>query len=99
MEIQLDNEISLNIPFKEMFKDCDNDTIFTVIRCLYDIIAERKNSEDDEYDLKFYNFYLCKTSKSITKAVNKKHAKNIFGCELEEVISLNHIVNEYLKES
>jgi hypothetical protein len=47
--------------------------------------------------LKHNRFYLNKLDGTITKAVNKKHAKNKFGVAEEDVVSFNHIADLYLK--
>jgi hypothetical protein len=45
-----------------------------------------------------YRLYLDKESKRITKAINRRNAKNILDAELDNVVSLDEIIKRYLAD-
>ena len=60
-------------------------------------LLEQKDKQAP-FEIGEYRLYLDKRSGRITKAINKRNAKNIFGANLEDVVSLDYIIEMYLAD-
>jgi hypothetical protein len=86
----------------EIISRLDNEEIREIINGLICMLEEhtvdvsRERSALD--NLRHERYYLNKLNGDITKAVNKKHAKNKFGVNEDEVVSFNHIIDLYLRK-
>ena len=89
--------------FIEVVARLENEEIADVIDGLIRMLESRTVNVSKERsamnNLRYQRYYLNKLNGAITKAVNKKHAKNKFGVNEQDVVSFNYVADLYLKKN